>query len=90
MGTLDLTFIDNGSHAYLEVSFGVANALDVDALHSKYSYYDGRNRVYYFEEDVDAPEVLNALKALGYNYKIWEHYDEGFNPKRFPRAAEVY
>lgn len=87
MGTLDLTFIDNGSHAYLEVHYGVANALDVAALDSKYSYYDERNRVYYFEEDVDAPEVLNALKALGYSYKIWEHYDERFDPKRFTPAA---
>jgi len=87
MGQLDLTFIDNGSHAYLEVHQGVADALDVAALSSKYSYYDSRNRVYYFEEDVDAPEVLNALKTLGYSYQIWEQYDELFDPTRFTRAA---
>ena len=86
MAALDLYFIDNGEHAYLEVSYGVANAVPVNALNSNYSYYDSRNRVYYIEEDVDAPEVISALRELGYTVNLHDLYEPNFNPKRFTQA----
>lgn len=86
MGTLDFAFIDNGEHAYMEVSYAVAHSVSVNALNSAYSYYDGRNRVYYFEEDVDAPEVISAIRALGYRVDTYDIYDPTFDPRSLTPA----
>ena len=86
MGTLDFYFIDNGEHAYMEVSYAVANSVSVNALNSSYSYYDAASRVYYFEEDVDAPEVIAAIRAMGYKVNTYDVYDPTFNPKRLTQA----
>ena len=82
---LDLYYIDNGEHAWLEVHHGVAwMASDTKAMQSPYSYYDPRERVYYFEEDVDGPEVIAALKAQGVKVNVRDMYKENWRPPYNP------
>ena len=75
-----LTFIfhtDMG-HGWLEVNKSLVKKLGIKV--SQYSYQNGTKA--YLEEDCDAGELLNALKAEGIEYKIETKHTDNDHPLR--------
>ena len=87
MKTITLNFYSTPSHGYLQVHKNLMNDIAVKAINSSYSFFNAKQNLFYFEEDCDAPEVLNALKDAGYEVLIVSQYDERETIKSYRRLS---
>lgn len=85
--TVTLNFYSTPSHGYLQVHKNLVSELNVEATNSSYSFYNAKLGLFYFEEDCDAPEVLNALRDAGYEVNIVEEYDARETIKSYKRLG---
>lgn len=86
--SVTLNFYSTPSHGYLQVHKNLVSEVPTcKALQSKYSFYNAKLGLFYFEEDCDAPEVITALKNRGYEVNFVEQYDESETIKSYKRLA---
>lgn len=82
MKDIQLNFISTAGHGYLEVPFTTLWSYMNDKDISEYSYVDYFKKIFYLEEDCDAPLFLKIAKEKG-NVQITESYLEDI-----PETAE--
>jgi len=84
--SVTLNFYSTPSHGYLQVHKNLVSEIaSCKALKSSFSFYNDKLCLFYFEEDCDAPEILTALKNMGYEINIREQYDELETIKTYKR-----
>jgi hypothetical protein len=71
---LELRFISDPGHGWLEVNMSLLYQLDLATKISSYSYC--YKHYVYLEEDCDASLLIDALKKAGIEYKINHVYQE--------------
>jgi hypothetical protein len=82
-----LTFHDDPGHAWLEIPEKVCT--DLGVVLSGYSFVSPDGRDYYAEEDCDAPKVIKALAAAGFELEYQSiYYEKGFK-ETFPRLHYI-
>ena len=67
-------YIQDPAHGWLEVTRGELNRLGIGSKISPYSYQKGENC--YLEEDCDMYEFIQAKKARGEAYELYEIHQE--------------
>lgn len=86
--SVTLNFYSTPSHGYLQVHKNLVNEVAAcEALQSPFSFYNAKLGLFYFEEDCDAPEILTALKNVGYEINVVDEYDESETIKSYKRLG---
>lgn len=86
--TVTLNFYSTPSHGYLQVHKNLVDEVAAcNAFKSRFSFYNARLGLFYFEEDYDAPEIMTALKNVGYKINIVDRLDELETIKTYKRLS---
>lgn len=73
-------FISDPGHGWVEVPMSLVALLGIAGKISKYSYRRGEYA--YLEEDCDAAEFVQAMKAANFGYEIDYVYEDATSPIR--------
>ena len=75
MNKIELQFISTASHGYLKVPFNVLQKYMNHKDISEYSFVDHTKKIFYLEEDCDAPLFMKIVKQKD-NIEVYESYLE--------------